>query len=554
MLPLKLRALLPLRLTLPPPPGILALVGAAFILPGLAGHDLWKTQDAVALGIVHAMATSGDLVVPRLGGAPWLYDQPLYHWVALLLGKLLGWAMDFHAAARLASGLFMALAFLFLYRAARIWSAVEETSRVMACAAFLLLLGSVGLFTRAHEALPEHAALAAVALALASLAYADKRPLPAGAVFGLALGLAFLSAAWMTPAALAVAVIVAHLACPQWRTKGGGAFLAIALVVAIVVALPWPLLLARRSADAFVAWSSIWMQRQGPVSENLRHFFSTASWFAWPAWPLALWAVWSLRRRWREARLFVPALSVVAMAVLFILWGPPQDENLVPLLAPLALLAAQGIFTLRRGAFAALDWFGQLTFLFATFLVWLGYVAMLTGVPGPVFRNFQRMAPGFEQPFQPHMVVLALVLAAAWLYLIVFKPSSPLRSVARWAAGMVLLWGSIAALWMPWIDYQRSYRQVARELSGKLPAKRGCIAQRSLGVSQAAALDYHAGIRAQPFDYLKPSACPYVLVQGNPENEKDAPLPVGRRQWTKLADAGRPGDKNERFRLYRLER
>ena len=81
MLPLKLRALLPLRLTLPPPPGILALVGAAFILPGLAGHDLWKTQDAIALGIVHAMATSGDLVVPRLGGAPWLYDQPLYHWL-----------------------------------------------------------------------------------------------------------------------------------------------------------------------------------------------------------------------------------------------------------------------------------------------------------------------------------------------------------------------------------------------------------------------------------------------------------------------------------------
>jgi len=25
-----------------------------FILPGLAGHDLWKSQDAIGLGIVHA--------------------------------------------------------------------------------------------------------------------------------------------------------------------------------------------------------------------------------------------------------------------------------------------------------------------------------------------------------------------------------------------------------------------------------------------------------------------------------------------------------------------
>jgi 4-amino-4-deoxy-L-arabinose transferase-like glycosyltransferase len=241
------------------------------------------------------------------------------------------------------------------------------------------------------------------------------------------------------------------------------------------------------------------------------------------------------------------------MALLFVAWGPPQDENLVPMLAPLALLAAQGIFTLRRGAFAALDWFGQLTFLFFTALVWLAWIAMLTGVPGPLARNFQRMAPGFEQPFQPFAVLFALMLAAAWLYLIFYKPSSPLRSVARWATGMVLLWGTVAALWMPWSEYQRTYRHVARELRSKLPEKYACLAQRSLGVSQAAALDYHGGIRAQPFDFVKPAACRYLLVQSTPQNEKDAPLPVGARQWTKLADVGRPGDRNERFRLYRLE-
>jgi hypothetical protein len=152
------------------------------------------------------------------------------------------------------------------------------------------------------------------------------------------------------------------------------------------------------------------------------------------------------------------------------------------------------------------------------------------------------------------MVLLALVLLAIWLYLIVFKPASPLRSVARWAVGMVLLWGTIAALWMPWIDYQRTYRHVALELSGKWNPKSGCLAQRSVGVSQAAALDYHGGIRSQPFDFVKPAACPFLLVQGRPDNEKDEPLAVGRRRWAKIADTGRPGDKNERFRLYRLER
>ena len=76
------------------------------------------------------------------------------------------------------------------------------------------------------------------------------------------------------------------------------------------------------------------------------------------------------------------------------------------------------------------------------------------------------------------------------------------------------------------------------------------MAQRSLGVAQAAALDYHAGIRPRPFDPLRPEACPLLLVQGSPQNEFDGPGPG----WVKLADIGRPGDKVERHRLYRLSK
>jgi hypothetical protein len=45
-----------------------------------------------------------------------------------------------------------------------------------------------------------------------------------------------------------------------------------------------------------------------------------------------------------------------------------------------------------------------------------------------------------------------------------------------------------------------------------------------------------------------------VLVQGKPQGELDAPASAGNVQWTKLADVGRPGDRAERYRLYRLEK
>ncbi|HZE59366.1 MAG TPA: hypothetical protein VE085_02305, partial [Burkholderiales bacterium] len=427
------------RLTLPPSPAFVAVLAALFIVPGLAGHDLWKTQDAIALGIAHAMAVDHDLVVPHIAGRVWLYDQPLYHWFAVAFGMLFGWALEFHDAARLASGVFVAAAFRLIYVAGR-ESASEDARRVTSCAALFTLLGSLGLVVHAHEALPELAALAAMCGALAALPYAVAKPVRAGLAFGVALGLAFLSSTWIMPVALGIAVVAAQFGCPEWRMRRSTPFLLAALGAALVVGASWPIALRLRSPELFDAWRAIVVAREGTPAGNLRHFISTASWFAWPAWPLALWGAWSLRRRWREARLFVPALGTALMIVLLVVWGLPDDEYLIPLLAPLSLLAAHGMHTLRRGAFAALDWFGVLTFAVVTALVWLGYIAMLTGLPGPISRNFGRIAPGFVMQLQPLALVFAVGLAIAWCYVVFYTSFSPIRSVARWASGVVLLW------------------------------------------------------------------------------------------------------------------
>ena len=537
------------RVALPPRPAVLALFAAALIVPGL-WHDPWKYWDAIGIGIVHNVALTGDLLVARVAGVPWMYDPPLFHWVAAAFGKLFQRLIEFHAAARLASGAFLAAAFYLIHAAGRDW-AESDKAPVAGAAALLVLLGSVGLMVHAHEALPEIAALAAACGTLAALPHATRRPFAAGAAAGTALGLAFLAAGWLAPAALGAAVTAAHLVCPEWRNRRGAAFLATALATALVIAAAWAMTLALRAPEAFLAWWQLASARQDALP-NLRRVLSTAGWFAWPAWPLALWSMWSLRRRWREPALLVPALAGMALIVLMSLWGQAQQENLIPLLAPLALLAAHGVFSLRRGAAGAFDWFGVLTFAFFTGLVWLGYAALMTGFPPRVEFNLTRMAPGFTPQFRLLPLVYALALALAWLYLVFFSTASPVRSVMRWAAGIALLWGTFASLGMPWVDYQKSYRSVALQLRSKIPVGTECIAQKSLGVPQAAALDYHAGIRTQPFDLLKPDACRLVLVQGSPKHELDAPASTPRTRWTKLADVGRPGDKSERYRLYRL--
>lgn len=534
------------RLALPPSPAVLALIALAFVAPGLVGHDPWRAFDVISIEVVSQMHLTGDWLVPRLAGDPFLEDPPFYHWVALAFAKTLGDPLGFHNAVRLASGFAVLLSVWFLFAAGKKLQANNETAAISASAP-LLLIGSVGLIVHAHEAVPDLATLAASCAALYFLFQREQKPLASGIAFGCSLGIAFLSTGPVMPVVFWAAVLLAHAVCNEWRNARALAFLGAGIVAFGLVSASWPLVLWLRAPDIALAWwSDTWTPR-GEFLPNLRYYFATASWSTWPAWPLAAWAVWTLRKNWRSPRVFAPLAAVLVGLPVTAFAGPQQDINTIALLAPLALLGAQGVPQLRRGAANALDWFGVMTFAFFAGLVWVGYLALVTGVPPKIMNNLLKTAPGFVPQFEPVAFAVALALTLGWLYLAFFTAPSPSRGPARWAAGVALLWGSFGTLLMPWADHIKSYRSVALQLKAALPAGEYCISQRSLGDPQRAALSYHAGIRTRPALYREAKICPLLIVQGSPRHENDAP----GTGWRKLADAGRPGDRGERYRLYR---
>jgi hypothetical protein len=81
------------------------------------GTTPWKSFDAIAIEIVHQMHRTGNWIVPHIGGDPWIEDPPLFHWVALVFAKALSGFLPLHAAARLASGMFVLGAFWLIHTA-----------------------------------------------------------------------------------------------------------------------------------------------------------------------------------------------------------------------------------------------------------------------------------------------------------------------------------------------------------------------------------------------------------------------------------------------------
>jgi hypothetical protein len=120
-------------------------------------------------------------------------------------------------------------------------------------------------------------------------------------------------------------------------------------------------------------------------------------------------------------------------------------------------------------------------------------------------------------------------------------PRSPWRVATRWGAGVTAVWALLVALWLPWIDYGKTYRPVIASLRHTLPADAGCIGRRNLGLGQRAVLDYFANIRTRN----SAEQCRWLIGQfASP----DAVDPEG---WTRVWEGHRPGDRTETWRLYR---
>ena len=515
------------------------LLCAVWLLAGVVGHDPWKNDDAVHLGVAFGMA-GGDWLIPRVAGDPWLVTPPLYHWTAALCGKLLGWLLPWHDAARLASTLYAAGFLAILWRIAH-----RQLGPSAGLAAPLLAIGTLGLLVPLHEAQPAIVALTGFALSLWGLSVWRDEPLRGGALFGAGIGIGFLGTGIDSVAIqLATGLILALY--PAWRCRGSALAWLAATAVALVLILPWPLLLWRHSPALFDIWWNVEqtsLTSRGGVS--LAHI-ELMAWASWPLLPLALWGLWLERRH-----LLTPEnamlLAATAAALFMFFTGPStRPTALFPALVPLAVLAASAAGRLRRGAANAFDWFGMMTFTQAAALIWLGGIAILSGEPARIAKNFSKLGPGFIAEVSIPAILIAITVSVGWTAVMLRTPRSPWRAAARWSLGLTTVWILVIALLLPWIEYTKSYRGVSADFREVLGNRPGCIARRGLGLSQRASLDYFNGIRTVTGS--RSDECRWLIMQTTPRAEKNLP------GWTLIRETARPGDRSERLRLYRRDK
>jgi hypothetical protein len=545
---------------------------AAYVLPGLFGREPWKGHEFTAFSYMLALSEGvSNWLNPVVWGQQPELDALLPYWLGAWAIKLAPTWISAGLAVRIAFACLLSLTLSTTWygayylalspRAQPVPFAFggeakpKDYARTLADGAVLALIACLGLTLLSHEASPILAQLAFVSCAFYGVSALPYHP--RYSLFALFIGLFGLCLSG-APSLAVLMALGSGLLCLLDRQSTS-------VQTARLHAL---CLLSMAGLAALLATAlDVWHWRLLPLHNDWtewRKLLRLVVWFTWPAWPLALWTLWRWRRHWTSlswSRHLVLPMWFTGLTVGTALLTHSSDQTLLLALPALATLAVFALPTLRRSVSALVDWFTLLFFSGCAFIIWVIWIAMQTGWPAQPAANVARLAPGFTPSFGWFAFLIALLATIAWAALVGWRTSRhrhPLwKSLVLPAGGAALCWLLLLTLWLPLLDFARSYKpwvnqiqEIMREQT-HVPEK-ACLMSYGLDVGQMTAFHYHGGFEVKPLEIdgtLEPATCEWLLVDNDlrPELAKVVRL----REWTRLRTIRRPSDNNEDVTLYR---
>lgn len=524
---------------------LLILLSIIWIFLGLIGHSPWKPLETSSISVVQDILDNGHLIAPLATNQTLIDLPPLYHLSAAGSAKLFSSILATHDGARLVNALWMSITLLMMGMAGR-----ELWTRGVGRYATFIMIGTIGLILNAHSLNAEVATITSTATGFYAFALCKRRPWRASLLMGAAIAVGFL-AKGLTPVLILVSTGIAlGIIFSNWRTKSFLSFFSTGLITAVPLIALWLIPFGIYYPDLFQAWLDA--ELNSFQQHHYYFFFKILIWFAWPALPLALWSLWRYRLQLLNKPKF--QLMIVFFVCSLLILGASADNkdiHALTLLLPLVALGAGSVDHLRRGAASALNWFGISLFALAGSLIWLGWLAMMTGYPSKIKERMQFLSGSANAHLDLINLALAIIITGIWIFTCVRARQSNRAAVTNWAVGMTFGWGLLMTLWLPWIDSAKSYLPVFKSLQKAIPAvtSNTCINILNVGQSQSMLLHYYTNLELEFNGSDQASQCNFYLIQ----DERGLTRMQPGDEWKLIWQGKRAADRKESFRLYQRQ-
>ncbi|MBT8519648.1 hypothetical protein G6734_02185 [Polynucleobacter paneuropaeus] len=554
------------------------IIFALTLVYGFAGlffRDPWKNEDAIGFGGMWTLfrGNTFDWIVPHLAGRELSLGAPFPYWLGGTLIRLFGPWVGAANAARLYS------AICFFATAVAIWYATYLLGRrpevqpmafavggqpdrksygmTLADGALLIFLACIGLAQNAHETTPMMAQLMGIGFILYGTVRGLDKPWQGGLWTGLGLMIVILSSNLTLSLIMVSSTIIAVLAS---NAKLRLRWTLTSTVLGLIGFAIWPALWYGFNLSpelrhvAEVGWRNMPVMRSS-ISLDSIGFLSVNFWvYAWPVWPLAAislahWGTNKSAGAWRAPHLAIP-LSLFIGSLIYVLFRVEANEHDLMILIPsLAIIGAFSLPILKRNLISFIDWFAMLSFTVIAIAVWVIWFAKVTGYPESTAANLARLLPGFQAQLNWLAFFIALAITGVWLAIVRWRTSRAPKEIWRCliisASGTTLMWVLLMTLWLPTINYAKTYRYVAARLSQVISTNTGCVNTSSLGLSQLASFDYFTKL-----DLRDDPNCPWMLTHS--QSEAQAFGSLNDKKLVLIWEDRRAADRDERLRLYEV--
>jgi 4-amino-4-deoxy-L-arabinose transferase-like glycosyltransferase len=554
------------------------IIFALTLVYGFAGlffRDPWKNEDAIGFGGMWTLfrGNTFDWIVPHLAGRELSLGAPFPYWLGGALIRLFGPWVGAANAARLYS------AICFFATAVAIWYATYLLGRrpevqpmafavggqpdrksygmTLADGALLIFLACIGLAQNAHETTPMMAQLMGIGFILYGTVRGLDKPWQGGLWTGLGLMIVILSSNLTLSLIMVSSTIIAVLAS---NAKLRLRWTLTSTVLGLIGFAIWPALWYGFNLSpelrhvAEVGWRNMPVMRSS-ISLDSIGFLGVNFWaYAWPVWPLAAislahWGTNKSAGAWRAPHLAIP-LSLFIGSLIYVLFRVEANEHDLMILIPsLAIIGAFSLPILKRNLISFIDWFAMLSFTVIAIAVWVIWFAKVTGYPESTAANLARLLPGFQAQLNWLAFFIALAITGVWLAIVRWRTSRAPKEIWRCliisASGTTLMWVLLMTLWLPTINYAKTYRYVAARLSQVISTNTGCVNTSSLGLSQLASFDYFTKL-----DLRDDPNCPWMLTHS--QSEAQAFGSLNDKKLVLIWEDRRAADRDERLRLYEV--
>ena len=558
---------------------VLWLFCLGYILPGFIGREPWKNADVSSFAYMLALfnGQTNWLAPQSLGQAP-EGSALLPYWLGAWALQLTPSWLEPAFAVRLPFMLLLVLTLLatwhgvyYLARSPRALPVVfafggeakpKDYARTIADGGLLALIACLGLAQFSHEttpALSQVSFTAVIFYAVSAMPY--HRALAAGAFLVGLLGLT-LSGAPSVAIALGLGSTLIFATDSQFEDSKRDAVeridrvhygLWMVFCMVCVAVLATTLNLWRFTATLP---NATWLEAQTASRLLL--------WFAWPAWPLAIWTLWRWRRQYSSLHVALPLLFA-GVAVISMLFTGTSDRALLLGLPAMATLAAFALPTLERRLSALIDWFTLFFFSVVGLLIWGIWIAMQTGASSQSIMLVNKLVPGYEPSFSWLPFLVAILGTLSWVYLVLWRVgrhrTAMWKSMVLPAGGTALCWLLLMTLWLPILDFARSYAPLVQRVAETI-GKQPCVQIYGLSPGQAAAFAYHGSMKLQllkpeikseimpqkPSSASADESCSWLIVDADAEQSLSS---LNMSSWRFATKVRRPSDDNEDVLLYR---